>query len=60
MPQPGIKHIAYNNGVIRDVNQKIVGFFDKEENTLILDVELHVYHVVDLDHAMDIVGDYFA
>lgn len=52
-----IKRVAYKNGTIRDGSGKLVAFFDEDTNTLMIDGDPHVYHVVDLEHAMDVIEE---
>lgn len=53
-----IKHTLYANGTIRNAAGRLVGFFDSEASTLVLDGHVQVYKVADAAHAMDLVGAY--
>ena len=51
-----IKHIAYENGSIRNADGKLIAFFDKEENHLYVDGYPLGFRAENMEHAMEIVG----
>ena len=51
------KHTMFRSGIIRDENNKIVAFFDRETNNLLIDGHFWAIKVVDESHAMDVVAE---
>ena len=52
------KHTMFRSGIIRDEkNNKIVAFFDRETNNLLIDGQFGAIKVVDESHAMDVVAE---
>lgn len=48
----------YINGAIRNAAGKLIGFYDAEAGTVVVDGQTQVFSVVDGEHAMDVVAHY--
>jgi len=48
----------YVNGTIRNAAGKLIGFYDADANTLVLDGRPETFNVVDSEHAMDLVAQH--
>ncbi|MDE1971412.1 MAG: hypothetical protein KGI50_07605 [Patescibacteria group bacterium] len=51
-----IKHIAYQSGQIRNMEGKLIAFYDADIKTLYIDGKQESFHAKDIDTAMEIVG----
>ena len=51
-----IKHIAYNSGIIRDKDGKLVGFYEASTKQLYVDGHLKKFDAEDMEAAMEIIG----
>jgi len=52
------KQIAYANGTIRNAAGKLVAFYDADAEVLHIDGFVQTFHAIDIEHAMDIVGQH--
>jgi hypothetical protein len=48
-----VKHIAYENGAIRDANGKLIAFYDREGHQLSIDGFALTFHAENEEQAME-------
>ena len=51
-----VKHTAYENGMIRDAQGKLVAFFDAQDHQLTITGFVLTFYALDITQAMEIVG----
>lgn len=51
-----VKHVAYENGAIRDANGKLIAFYSSSERQLWIDGFALTFCAQDIGEAMEIVG----